>query len=147
MFLKHKSKYLSIFIGIVFLFIIAFPIIANAASCAQCSSLVCCGNEGQDPCDFAAFFCLIQRVIDFILFQVLPPLAVLWCTYAGFTMMTSAGNPAKFKQGRDMITFTILGLIVAYSAWMLVYWFVLAIGGETQSSWLLQFFQSSTPNP
>ncbi|MFA5087032.1 MAG: pilin [Candidatus Paceibacterota bacterium] len=142
MVLKHKFKHFSIIIGIVFLLFIAFPIIANAAACTDCGAIVCCGNEGQPPCDFAALFCLVQRVINFILFQLIPPLAVLWCAYAGFIMMTSAGDPAKFKSGKDMITYAVIGLLVAYSAWLLVYWFVSFIGGETQSNWLLQFFKT-----
>jgi len=71
-------------------------------------------------------------------------LAVIWFTYAGFIILTAAGNPNKVKQGRDMITYACLGILIAYSAWMLVYWFVSFIGGESQANWLLQFFQQSS---
>lgn len=142
-FLHCKFKYLFAVIGLIFLFAIICPIIANAA-CTQCAngdnSIVCCGNEGQPPCTFEDMFCLIQKIINFILFILIPPLAVIWFAYAGFTILTAAGNPSKVKQGKDMITYAFLGMLLAYSAWLLVYWFVSVIGGEAQAPWLLNFF-------
>ena len=159
---KNKLKQFYFVIGVVFLFLIASPTIINAATvnsyaCPECDALVCCGNgdtpcpegssytEGETcyrPCTFNDMFCLVKKIIDFILFQLVPPLAVLWFAYAGFTIVTAGGNPSKVKAGRDMITYAFLGLVLVYAAWALVFWFVSFIGGESSGNWLLQFFES-----
>lgn len=164
MIFKNKLKQFYFVIGIVFLFLIASPVIINAATvnsyaCPECDALVCCGNgdtpcpegssyaEGETcyrPCTFNDMFCLVKKIIDFILFQLVPPLAVLWFAYAGFLMLTSGGDPGKTKQAKDMVTAAFIGIILVYSAWMLVYWFISFIGGPTQSNWLLQFFTTQT---
>jgi len=143
MIFNKKYKYFSL-LGLLFLVFIAFPIITSAATCPTCDSIVCCGNEGEDPCSLADLFCLVQRIINFILWQLVPPLIVIWFAYAGFLMLTSGGDPGKTKQAKDMITAAAIGIILVYSAWMLVYWFISFIGGPTQSNWLLQFFTTQT---
>ncbi|HOS88086.1 MAG TPA: hypothetical protein PL093_00575 [Candidatus Pacearchaeota archaeon] len=142
--LKNKLKNIFVVIVLIFLLTVILPITVRAYDCPECDSIVCCGNAGQDPCTFNDIFCLVSKIVNFILFTIIPALAVIWFTYAGFIILTAAGNPNKVKQGRDMITYACLGILIAYSAWMLVYWFVSFIGGESQANWLLQFFQQSS---
>lgn len=147
MIFKNNLKQFYCVIGLVFLFLIISPTIILADTiggyaCPECDALVCCGNEGGTPCTFNDMFCLVKKIIDFILFQIVPPLAVLWFAYAGFTIVTAGGNPSKVKAGRDMITYAFLGLVLVYAAWALVFWFVSFIGGESSGNWLLQFFES-----
>lgn len=80
-------------------------------------------------------------MINFILFVIIPPVAAVWFAYAGFLMLTAAGDPGKTKQARDMILYVVIGILIAYAAWLLVYWFIGFIGGTDQAEWLRQFFE------
>jgi type IV secretory pathway VirB2 component (pilin) len=136
-----KTKYLSLVLAVLFLFSLAFPVIA-LADCQNCGSIVCCGNEGQPPCTIDDAFCLVTSIVNFVLFQLAPALAVIWFAFAGFTYLTSAGDPGKVKKAKDMIVYVVIGILIAYLAWGIVYSFIQALGGDT--NWLLQFFASPT---
>lgn len=42
------------------------------------------------------------------------PIAVIMIVYAGFIMMKSGGDPAKFKQGRKILLWAVIGLAVVF---------------------------------
>lgn len=139
--INRKFKYFSVILLLIFFGCIAFPAISHAFTCNTCESLVCCGNPGQNACTFEDLFCLVKKVINFILFTIIPPLAAVWFAYAGFLMLTAAGDPGKTKQARDMLLYVVIGILIAYAAWLLVYWFIGFIGGTDQAEWLRQFFE------
>jgi hypothetical protein len=58
-------------------------------------------------------FDIINIATQWIL-QISIPLAVLWILYAGFLMLTAGPTPANFKKGRDILTYTILGLAIIF---------------------------------
>jgi hypothetical protein len=101
--------------------------------------LVHCGNEGQDPCTLNDLFIMIGNVINFLLTTILIPLAVLFITLAGITMLTSAGNPNKFEQGKRMITYAAVGVLVALLAWGIIKTIITVLQGET---WTLFWFDT-----
>ncbi|MFA5013110.1 MAG: pilin [Candidatus Paceibacterota bacterium] len=164
MILSLKIKHFTTFTAILFLFLsIIVPITTAMAddpaaeeglqvcNYGECKSIVCCGNgdpilNGQPnpaykPCTFNDIFCTINRIVHFILFEIVPALALIWFAIAGFTIITAAGDPGKVTQGRQMITYAVIGLLVVFTAWILVYEFVGFIGGADQKEWLLQFFK------
>jgi hypothetical protein len=59
---------------------------------------------------------LIQFGISFILVFVLP----LMIAYSGFLLMMSEGDPGKRTAARKVLTNTLLGVVIALSAWMIV---------------------------
>ncbi|MDD3292599.1 MAG: pilin [Candidatus Pacebacteria bacterium] len=124
-----------------FLFSITTTAVADCPEYKAGDPIVFCGNEGQDPCTFDDLFCLINRVITFIMFNVVPPLAIIWFAFGGITMMTAGGDPSKIQTGKKMITYGIIGVLVVYAAWLIVYGFVsfLTGGGDP---WPLNFFQN-----
>jgi hypothetical protein len=138
-----------------FLFSMTLPVSAddanNTFNCDHwdennCTSLVCCGIgdpsiSGYRPCSFNDLFCLVNKVITFIIISVVPPLAIIWFAFGGITMMTAGGDPSKIQTGKKMITYGIIGVLVVYAAWLIVYEFVsfLTGGGDP---WPLNFFQN-----
>ncbi|MDD5569444.1 MAG: pilin [Candidatus Pacebacteria bacterium] len=152
---SFKNKYLTLAAAILFLFSVSLPMVVSASSNTTTFScpafkagdpIVYCGNgdptdPGFVPCDFNAAFCTVNRVVKFILVQVIPPLAVIYFVIAGFLILTAAGNPSKVQQGKQMITYGVIGIILVYGAWIIVYEFVGIIGGANQKEWLLQFFR------
>lgn len=109
---------MKIMIGHKFLVpILLFFISANAF--AQ-EPLVQCGNAPDDPCTWDDLMALIQTVFDFGLKYVAIPIAVIMIAWGGITMAISAGNESKFKQGRDIITATAIGLVIIFAAWLII---------------------------
>jgi hypothetical protein len=147
--LNIMTKKLALFLILFFLFLTIVPALAETkeTECKkqECESvlkggpIVCCGNPGFCKCTFDDFFDLINRLIDFILFQFVPPLAILWFVFGGVTMMTASGDPSKIEKGKKMITYGVIGVLLVYSAWLLVYEFVnYMTGGDP---WPLKFFK------
>ena len=47
-------------------------------------------------------------------------LCVIWITYAGFSLMTSGGNPESISQGKVRIMNALIGIVVILCAWLVV---------------------------
>jgi hypothetical protein len=101
------------------------------------AALVTCGNEGQPACTLDNMFETLVNVINFVLYDIVPPLAAFGFAMAAVTMMTSNGDPGKFKQGKDAMITIGIGLIIIYLAWFIVSSFIEFLGGK---EWTLQFF-------
>jgi hypothetical protein len=126
--LSIKTKKIAIFFGLFFLF-----------SMASAQGIVHCGNPDQEPCTLVDLFILVGNVIDFLLLNLLIPLAVLWVTIAGVTMVTSAGDPTKFEKAKKMLFYSVVGVLVALMSFIIVETFVKTLKGE--SLWILRWFQ------
>ena len=64
-----------------------------------------------NPLSCTDFTCAVNKVIGFI--QLIgSPIAVLMVLVGAFQMMTAAGNPEKFSQGRKTILYAAIGLFV-----------------------------------
>src|SRR3989344_9367967 len=82
-------------------------------------------TEGCKPCDI---FSLIKRILDFVLFAIVPAIAVLMVVIGGSYFLFSQGNPANIQRGRDILTSVVFGLIIVYASWLIVNLFFVAIG-------------------
>ena len=75
-----------------------------------------------------------KSAINWIL-GILATIALVLCLYAGFLMVTSAGDEKKYQKGLSILKYAALGLAVVGLAWLfvsLISWFVAKIwGGDT----------------
>ena len=62
---------------------------------------------------------LISILINFLLWTV-GILSVVMIIFSGFRYITSAGDAAKTKSAQTALTYSIVGLIVAVLAWVIV---------------------------
>jgi len=127
--LRTKTKRLIFASVLFFLFFSFVPTFA---------ALVTCGNEGQPACTFNDLFSTLAGVIDFILYSIVPPIATFGVVMAAIIMMTSGGDPGKFKQGKDAMFAIAIGLIIIYLSWFIVKSFIQFLGG---ADWTLKFFK------
>jgi len=65
---------------------------------------------------------LIDSIKSFINWTLgmLATIALVLCLYAGFMMVTSTGDDAKYKKGLDIIKKAAIGLIIIGLAWLIV---------------------------
>lgn len=73
-----------------------------------------------NPCTICHIFELIQNIYNFLIIVITPPVAIFMVGLAGFYWLTSAGNPAGFSKGIQILKTTIIGLAMMYAAWLIV---------------------------
>ncbi len=71
---------------------------------------------------------LIARIINFVL-SLVGSISLLMFVYGGLTWMTSAGSSEKIKKGRDIIVWSVIGLAIVFSSYILVKFVVTSLVG------------------
>ena len=76
---------------------------------------------------------LIDSIKSFInwMLGMLATIALVICLYAGFLMVTAAGDDTKYKKGLDILKKSGIGLIVIGLSWMIVSLVMWVIGNMT----------------
>ena len=140
-----------------------FPLISLAGSYQADGADVCyeglvpCGKEvsvggsledgkciGGVPtfirCQFCHFFVMLDGAIDFVLFKLVPPIAILMLVIGGVMFMFAhfggaemlpgggAGGPKMLGQAKKLITSVVIGLIIIFAAWIIIDLFLSLIG-------------------
>jgi hypothetical protein len=96
------------------------------------------GLVGCDTnCTFDNLITMINKVISFVMIDIVPPIAAVTIVIAAINLMTSSGDPGKLEQAKKTIIWIILGLVVIYGAWAIVRGFITALGGGGET---LKFF-------
>ena len=76
---------------------------------------------------------LISILINFLLWAV-GILSVAMIIFSGFRYITSAGDAAKTKSAQTALTYSIVGLIVAVLAWVIVKMILRRFGIEVKAN-------------
>lgn len=99
-----------------------------------CGNMVCDSNgvcNDTCPCGFCDLFDMITRIVNFIMIDIVPIVAVLFVAYGGFNYVIAAGDESKLKKAKDIFTTVGIGLLLVYSAWLLVGFALSMIGVAT----------------
>ncbi len=118
-----KNVYLLKTLVVVFLLVILFfpsLIFAN-------NGLIPCGGPNQ-PCELCHLFELFDNIVRFVMFSLVPPIAVLMLVIGGIYFYFSAGDPEKTKQAVNLIKATVIGMLIIYFSWSIVVAIFTAIG-------------------
>ncbi len=90
-----------------------FPFITFAAG------LVPCGGQGQSPCSVSCFYVLLDNIMNFLLYYISLPLAATAFMIAGI-MLVLGGSEKAIKRGKSILTSTVIGLLIAFGAWLII---------------------------
>lgn len=106
-------------------------------SFAQGEGLVPCGPGTSKPvCTLCDFFEMIARIVDFVLFRIVPALAILMIAVAGVMYIVAflgpEGGPGMINKAKTVLKSVFFGLLIAYGAWLIVNTFFMVVG---VSSW------------
>jgi hypothetical protein len=85
------------------------------------ASSTICKNKDENVQD------IIGIVVNTLLF-LLGAAAVIVIIIGGITYTTSAGNESNVKRAKDMISYAVIGLVVAFAAYAIVNWVLRAFG-------------------
>lgn len=86
-------------------------------------SEICIDNPLQDSTPQA----LIGRIINGVL-GVVGSLALIMFVYGGLIWMTSSGSSDKVKQGRDILIWAVIGLVIIFSAYGILRFVIRGVG-------------------
>ena len=90
------------------------------------AGLIPCGNpaQGDQPaqpeCTFAYLFELVAKIVHFLLFDLAVPLAAIAFAWAGIVLLTDGGNEKKRDDAKKIATAAVVGLGLAFAAWLIV---------------------------
>ncbi|HXK38082.1 MAG TPA: hypothetical protein VJ579_03370 [Candidatus Paceibacterota bacterium] len=91
------------------------------------SGMVPCGySVNGEPvadaqqCDFIDLMNLIQSTLNFVIYQLATPIAVLMFAYAGAKLVWSGGDTGAEKSARAIFKNTLIGYAVMLSAFLIV---------------------------
>lgn len=93
--------------------------------------LVAC--EGLN-CDFCSITETVQNIIEFIILMMVL-IAVLILAYAGFKLVTSAGNTGALEDGKKLATNVVIGIVIVLAAWTIVDTVIKALAGGDLGVW------------
>ena len=118
------------------LFILFAPVLISAASNPTPGPLVQCGNDANgngklddnELCTIDDFLKMIGRVYNFIVWNIATPLAILAVLISGIMILISAGNPKWLQIGKDILKVAVWGLVLVFSAYLIINTILLAIG-------------------
>jgi hypothetical protein len=100
-------------IGLVALVVMLTPLFVFA----QNQGLVPC--NGPD-CTFVSVVTLINKVMQFLVYDVAVPISAVLFAWAGFLFLTSAGNSGQIEKAKGIFMNVFIGLVVALAAWLIV---------------------------
>ena len=119
-----------------------------ASSQAFAAGIVPCGQSEDDAsttidesakCTLCHFFILINQIVNFVLFSLAAPLALLMLIIGGGMFMLAAGNPSTITQARKLIASVLIGVVIIYGAYFLVGVFLQSVG---LAGWTTTIYQS-----
>lgn len=90
----------------------------NFFHAADAALVTCNTNANSNACSICDLVALFKRIIDFVLFDLAPAVAVLLYLWAGFTILLG-GTPIKIGEGKTIFWNTTIGLLIMFSAWMI----------------------------
>jgi hypothetical protein len=149
---NSKIKIQNYLFLLVFLVVLFLPLIAlgqggtyylSNGTEVKYKGLVPCGKtapsqgeslEVTNPCQLCHLLVMFQGIVNFFLTKIVPIVAVLMIAIGGFMYVVAyfeiggAGGPTLLSKAKSLFTYTVIGLIIIYGAWLFVNLFFQAIG-------------------
>ena len=85
-------------------------------------------QEAEIPCQFCHLLAMVNNIIKFTLVEIVPLLAVAMFVVAGLMFFTARGVPTRLQQAKKLFESIVIGLIIIYSAWLVVTFLMGIIG-------------------
>ena len=136
----RKRLSLSTMNKFIILFFLFFPLISFAQGPCEIVH-----KEGIVPCRLTEctlcdFFVMLERIVNYILFCLIPPLAVFMIVLAGLLYVGAVfeflpGGFETVSRAKRIFFSVLIGLFIAYCAWLIINLFLLAIGYKNRNNW------------
>jgi len=76
---------------------------------------------------------MLKNIYDFLLFDIIPPLAILMVAIGGFFLIIAyatptQGGPDMINRAKRIFKAVVFGILISYGAWVIINFFFQAIG-------------------
>jgi hypothetical protein len=78
------------------------------------------GDPGYVACTLCHLFQLLNNIINIVLFVFIPIVAPIFIVIGGIYLLIARDNPQTLGTGKNILTATVVGLIIVYTAWLLL---------------------------
>ena len=110
------------------LFFTAAVSLLQTSTVLAAEGLVTC--TGGDECNFCSFVSMVNGLIEWLII-IAVTLTVLLLAFAGFRLVTSAGDAAALEQAKKIFVSSIIGILIMLAGWTIVDTFLkVAAGGD-----------------
>lgn len=105
----------------------------NAVSLVPCGRLPGPGVPVEETklCGVCDILSLASRIINFVLFTLVPAIAVLLYLIAGFMILLGGANPGWVATGTSIFKTTTWGVIIIFASWMITNSVLKSIAGNS----------------
>jgi len=84
-------------------------------------------------CQLCHFFIMLNEIINFVVNDLVPPIAVLLIVYAGILIYFGGESSKMLSSGKNIIKYVAIGLFFIYGSFMLVGELLNILGATSQS--------------
>lgn len=116
-----------VFIATIFVIAILLVPAFTLVQAQGATGLVPCGTGPDDACKFEDFYKLLTKVFDFLVLMA-TSLAVLGIGIGGFRMMLGSASEGERTQGKEILTASIIGLIIVLASWLIIHTVLVGLG-------------------
>jgi len=123
------KNFLTIFMGLVLLGLFLIPNISfaevdNSIQNILSEGIVHCGKgsdlaNADDACRFTDLYILINRLVVFGLFLVIP-IGTISIAIAGFKLILFSDNETERKKAKEIIKWVVIGMVMSLAAWLII---------------------------
>ena len=99
------------------------------------AQIVPCGGPGQPDCELCHIFVMFGNLVNFILFDIVPPVAVIALVSGGILFYFSIGASKRIATAKKIIESTIIGIFIVYFAGLIIGMIFLAAGAADWETW------------
>ena len=124
---------------VLLFFLILFLLLVSLPAQAQ---LVPCGGEGQPECTICHLFLMLNNIIGFIMFKLVPPVAIVMLIVGGIMYFFAGASPQALSQAKSIITSVAIGLAIIFCAWIIINT-VLVQSGIVKAESILKWYEIS----
>lgn len=96
------------------------PLGASEVDQRVCTSQELLEQKRFIPCTFCHLFVLVNEVVNFVLFDIIPLVAVLLIILGGYYFFLSAGDPSRVEKGKKILMALAGGVFLMYGSWLIV---------------------------
>jgi len=78
------------------------------------------GDPKPMPCSLCHLVLTTSIIINFVLVDIVPPIAILIFVAAGIMFFVSAGDPGMLSRAKNMFKTAVIGLAIIYGSWIII---------------------------
>ena len=121
--MSAKQKYvILLFLTLFLVFIFQFTPLSTRAVEFE-GGIIPANCRTGCPCTLCDLYQLSLNIIDFLLYGISLPVAAAMLAWGGLKMLTSAGNPTAITEAKKILTNAVIGIILAFLAWLIIAYF------------------------